>query len=218
MRQTDKAALFSAVIFKELSAVQLNGLLSRFNFEIKTYKKHEKIFTPDSFSKSLAIILKGSVFVYKETGKAELLMNSLSAGAVFGMSSMFYEEKCFPTTVSAKEDCRILFITKEQLLEIFAEYPQTVGSYIAVLSEKIHYLNSKISGLCGSDAAAKLRTYLENAAAKAASNEFILPVSFSELSQALSIGRTSLYRAFDELSEQGFLEKDGKIIKIKSSQ
>ena len=41
-----------------------------------------------------------------------------------------------------------------------------------------------------------------------------LPVSISELSRVLSLGRTSLYAAFDELTENGQIERTGKQIRI----
>jgi DNA-binding IclR family transcriptional regulator len=37
-----------------------------------------------------------------------------------------------------------------------------------------------------------------------------LDVSISALSELLDVGRASLYRAFDKLTEDGFLRKDGR--------
>lgn len=214
MKKNELAALTSCVLFKGFSERDVLGAVSLTSYRAETFSKRSDIFTPERFTRSLAVILKGSAEVFKPSSGAPMLMSILVPGDVFGLPSVFCGEKPFPTEVRAREDCRVLFIPKEELEAIFAAYPAAVYNYIAVLSEKIHYLNEKIERLASPGADEKLKLFLENTARKAGSDEFILPVSLSELASSLSVGRTSLYRAMDELTASGYLKRDGRKIRL----
>lgn len=210
MRKNDPAAVKKCVLFTSAQEQTVYSLFDKEKFTISSYKKNEDIFTREVYSKCLAVILSGAASVYKN----HTLMSILYPGAIFGMSVLFYDTGDFPTTVKAREDCRILFITKEQLVEIFRTDPITAQNYITVLSERIHYLNSKIESLTEQSPALKLLAYLEAFSQKSGQDEFTLPISLIELANSLSIGRTSLYRAFEELESNNKLVKNGKKIRL----
>ena len=210
MRKNDLTAVKKCILFSSAQEQTIYSLFDKEKFTISSYKKNEDIFTPEAYSKCLAVVLSGEASVYKNN----TLMSILSPGAIFGMSVLFYDEGDFPTTIKARADCRILFITKEQLLEIFKADPITTQNYITVLSERIHYLNTKIENLTEQSPALKLLIYLEALSQKTQKDEFTLPISLIELANSLSIGRTSLYRAFEELESNNKLVKNGKKIRL----
>lgn len=210
MRKNDLTAIKKCVLFSTAQEQTMYSLFDKEKFTISSYKKNEDIFTPEEYSKCLAVVLSGAASVYKN----RTLMSILSPGAIFGMSVLFYDAGDFPTTVKAREDCRILFITKEQLIEIFRTDPITAENYITVLSERIHYLNTKIESLTEQSPTLKLLVYLEAFSQKSGKDEFTLPISLIELANSLSIGRTSLYRAFEELERNNKLAKNGKKIRL----
>lgn len=214
MKKTDIESIEKCRIFENAGNMLKEELLESKAYEIRVFQKGEKVFSPGNFRKCLVLILKGTAEVSKETGKGELYMSRLTAGNIFGMSCLFDEEEDFPTTVTAKENMRVLFITKEQLLSLFSRYPVILENYLCILSKKIHFLNKKIENISEPDSKAALKSYLLDTAKKLGTSKFSLPVSMQKLSSLLSIGRTSLYRAFDELTEEGFLIKDGKVITI----
>lgn len=213
LRKSDIEAVKGCCLFSGLSDSQLNEILSSPQITVSTYKRHAPIFTPSSYMRSLAVITKGKADVYKQTDKGALFLSILPSGGVFGMAALFYEENGFINSVSARTDCRVCFIPKEYLERIFINYPHVAQNYITVLSQKIHYLNAKIANLASPSPAVRLLSYLQ-ALDGGNDGEINLPVSMSELSKALSLGRTSLYNAFDELSANGVIERDGKTIRI----
>lgn len=214
MKKNDIEAIKRCRVFTGTENDICSELLSSGKYEIKTYLRNETVFSPERFNKCLAVILKGTAEVSKNTDKGMLYMSTLSSGNVFGMSSVFYDGGSFPTYVTAKEALRVLFITKEQLQELFVLHPVILRNFLSILSTKIHFLNEKIESISSADAKAALRNYLIDTTKKLGKNEFSLPVSYQKLASMLSIGRTSLYRAFDELTEEGFLIKNGKTITI----
>lgn len=214
MKKTDVNILIGSDIFTGLTENELLSLIGRYGLGAVSYKKHDFIFTPENYRNALAVILKGSAEVYKTTEKGQMFLSLLSAGAVFGMAALFYEENGFINTVCARDNCRILFIEKEKLCGIFAEYPVCAENYITVLSRKIHYLNTKIDFLTSPAPAARLLNWLTDESERRGRDEFTLPVSYTELASLLFMGRTSLYRSFDELTENGKLVREGKTIKL----
>ena len=213
MRSSEFEAIKKCSLFADISDERLTDILKNDRITFKSYKKHSNIFTPSSFCLSLAVIVKGKADVYKQTDKGELFLSILTPGRVFGMAGLFYEKEGFINTVTAREDCRVLFIPKDVLTELFTEYPKIAENYITVLSHKIHYLNAKISNLTSPSPSSRLMSYLYSLDGDE-SGTVTVPVSFSELSRILSLGRTSLYNALDELISDGKIERSGKTIRI----
>lgn len=214
MKKNDIAALKNCILFENSPEALFEELLSSGKYSIISYVRGDKIFSPENAPRSLAIILKGTAEVSKSTGRGTLYMSSLTAGKISGMSCLFGETGSFPTTVRAKESMRVLFIEKQQLMSLFSAYPDILEKYLSLLSRKICFLNEKIESISAPDVKEALRSYLIDASQKQNSCTFSLPVSVQKLSSVLSVGRTSLYRAFDELTEEGFLTKNGKVITI----
>lgn len=213
MTASDLSSLLSCPLFKGLSGSQLSEITCRHIFSVARYKKHEDIFTPSFYKQSLAVITKGKADVYKTAGDTTLFLSILSEGGIFGMATLFYEDEGFVNTVTAREDCRVCFITKQQLNEILRENPQIAQNYITLLSKKIHYLNSKISNLLSPSPAVRLMSYLESICPDD-TDCVKIPISLTELSRVLSLGRTSLYNAIDELTESGRIIREGKTIRL----
>ncbi len=214
MKKNDILAISSCAIFSGTDDSLTAELLGTKKYTIRTYSKGEDIYSPDCFEKSLALILKGTAEVSKHTEKGTLFMSRLTAGNVFGMSCIFSDAEDFPTRVTARETTRILFITRQQLKELFILFPQVLENYLGILSRKIHFLNEKIESISAPDAAAALKGYLTETAERLGTDSFTLPVSAQKLASILGVGRTSVYRAFDKLIQDGFIKKDGKVITI----
>ena len=197
-----------------------NPLFSHFDIEnfrdgikIVSAKKGETIMTKKSFSRCLALILKGSASVSKiGLDGRRTVINTLSSGDVFGMATLFYEEAEYPSEITAESGLRFALFSKEIIEEAFTASPEFAKAYVTLLSEKIHFLNKKLSAFSEGETSEKLLRWILNAAN--GKKEFELPCSISKLASMLGMGRASVYRSFDSLSERGIIEKDGKKIVI----
>lgn len=187
------------------------------NAGIINAKKGDRLMTKKHFSRCLALIIKGEASVSKVSADGRrIIINRLSEGDVFGMATLFYEEAEFPSEITAESPLRLAVFSKAEVEKVFASSPEFAKAYVTLLSEKIHFLNSKISAFSEGEASEKLLHWIETASG--GEREFVLPCSVSKLAQMLGIGRASVYRAFDALSDRGILEKDGKIIRIPDPQ
>ena len=169
--------------------------------------------TENNFSRCLALVLKGRASVSKiGLDGRRTIINRFSEGDVFGMATLFFEEEEYPSEITAENSLRLAVFPKETIEKAFFEYPDFAKAYVVLLSEKIHFLNKKLSAFSEGEAAEKLLRWIKNFSN--GKDEFFLPCSVSKLAGMLGIGRASVYRAFDTLSERGIIEKDGKKIVI----
>lgn len=207
--------LASNILFEGISEETLRTLVGEDKAPAK-YPRSTVIFSPTDYIPSLAFIITGSALVYKAgmDGK-RILMSRLSPGDVFGMASLFYETEKYPSEIHAETDCQILFLSKAWVEEAFSLEPRLAHNYIALLSERIHFLNRRIESLAAEDTRARLTQTLRTLQkAQGSQTTLTLPFSLSQLAELLGVGRASLYRAIDALEAEGVLTRNGKIITI----
>ena len=106
-----------------------------------------------------------------------------------------------------------MFLGRAAVEAVFAADPRTAIGYIAFLSEKIGFLNARLSTFTAESAEARLAGYILRAAA--GRDAFVSALPLSRLAELLGLGRASLYRAFDALCAAGAIEKKQKNITIK---
>lgn len=169
------------------------------------------------FCRCLGVLLRGRATVYKVCpGGRRVILSVLEQGKTFGMSTLFYEADACPTEIAASGACRMVFFSKELVERAFAESPEFARSYVTLLSRKIHFLNRRLATFVEADCRDKLLSYLSGI--YTGGESLRLPGSMSELAQTLSVGRASLYRAFDALEEEGILCRDGRNILVRNAE
>jgi CRP-like cAMP-binding protein len=173
----------------------------------KDYKKGGVIYSPDSFSKAIGLILSGRA---EATGE-NVLKRVFSEGDTFGAAALFGDEKQYISSIKAKTDCTVLFVDEKLLISIFNTYPSVSLNYISFLSDRVRLLNRKIGLYTCKGAGSKLYEYLT---LNADENNRVTVTNMSSLAKAASLGRTSLYRAFDELESRGMVKRDRNVITI----
>ena len=211
MTAKDKAVLLKNELFSAAPSGFFDG-----RTEIIAVKKGESVMTQKYFRRCLALILRGKATVSKIglDGKRTII-NTLSEGDVFGMATLFYEESDFPSEITAESTLRLAVFPKELVEEAFGASAEFAKAYATLLSKKIHFLNKKISAFSEGDASERLMRWILCSAA--GEKELMLQCSITKLADMLGIGRASVYRAFEALTESGMIEKNGKKIVILKS-
>lgn len=199
-------------IFKNVPEADLCAIAENYA-SLSVCEKHDVIFSENSYTRSLVIIIKGSASVTKQSGNSKILMNILQKGDIFGMATLFFEEENYLTQITALEKVTMAVFSKENVQKIFSLYPAVSENYITILSEKIHFLNKKISTYTKAETIQKVASFI----LQCADNEkmlAVLPYSITNIADALNVGRASVYRAFDTLENDSVIKREGKKIKI----
>lgn len=112
------------------------------NGQSRCFAKGEEIYSPAHYSKSLGILLRGKAVVERD----QVLLNQLSAGECFGVAALFVQREQYVTTVRARTDCKVLFLSLEAMQRLL-ENPQVSLNYIRFLSDRIQFLNRRLPAL-----------------------------------------------------------------------
>lgn len=177
---------------------------------LRTYRAGEVVYAPDSpGAPRLGILTDGKASVSTPDPAHNVLLRFLGAGDLFGIANLFSTER-FVSTVRAESDCTCLFLTEETVRGLLDTDRRFRENYICYLAGRVRFLNRKIGYLTGGSAERRLALYL----AGLGREEITLPCSISTLSELLDLGRASLYRAFDRLTADGWLIRDGKHLRL----
>lgn len=176
--------------------------------EEKSYCKGETIYTQQNSRRALALVLEGHIRVWQ----GKVVMNDLFAQDVFGAAALFGSDEDYPSTVVAETDCRLLFIPQETVVAWMQAVPQVATNYVRFLSDRIRFLNRRLATLTAGQADGKLWRYL---LAHRDENGVVTVIDgMRELAERLDMGRSSLYRSLDALTEAGKIRRERKKIVI----
>lgn len=200
--------LDSLFLFEGLTESERDKCYKMAQTEEKSYCKGDPIYSRFHAQKALAVILHGHVRVLQ----GRVVMNDLLAGDVFGVAALFGSEEEYPSTVVAETDCRILFIPQETVIHWMASVPRVAENYVRFLSNRIRFLNLRLSTLTAGQADGKLWRYL--LANRDENGVVTVTDGMSELAERLDMGRSSLYRSLDSLTEIGRIRRVRKKIYI----
>ena len=168
------------------------------------FTRGEVIYSPESFRHALGIVATGRVDVENSSG---VHLNRLTEGGLFGVAAAFGEPERYISTIRAAGACEVIFISGALLERLFREEPGCSVRYIAFLTDRVRFLNAKIDGFTAPNVLEALEKWL----IRAGSGERSFTVaSWSGVSRALGVSRTSLYRALDTLEADGKISRDGK--------
>ncbi len=177
--------------------------------EKRTYRKGEEL---SCGAPALYLLESGKARVYRTSGGKKVLYNTLVAGSAFGCAQLFGGGG-YVTTVVAANSC-VCRIIPEAAVEKLVETDHAFArNYVAFLTDRIRFLNRRISSFTAGTGEQTLASYLlsllpvsgETGSDRA---EVRLPLKMAALASALNMSRPTLYRAFRILEEQGAAVKD----------
>lgn len=203
--------LESISLFHGISSDVLLALLNLPGTEIKTYKEGDIIYSPETTVKCLGVFLSGVAAVHSVDSTNGVLLRDFAKNDVFGLATLFGSRSRFVSIISARRACKVLFFTAEDIHALVNSNPTFMMNYIRCLSDKICYLNTKISCFTAGSPERKLAYFL---CSQSPENSFSLSINANSLSDMLNIGRASLYRVFDKFTADGFIKKEGKTITL----
>ncbi len=153
------------------------------------------------FPAGLGFVLTGSVRVTRDN--ASTLLNILPAGGMFGVSTLFCGDSRPDTDLFAAGETDILFLPEGRVVTLLAGNGQVLENYLSFVSKRICFLNGKLGTFASQSAEDKILRHI-------AQNGGCVEIkSMTELAAMLSMGRASLYRGVEKLTETGRLRRDG---------
>ena len=175
---------------------------------VSRFNAAEPIYSTDSYRKCLGVILSGKVEMFGTSCNNTVRLNTATVGEIFGAAALFGSPEQYVSVVRAKTAAEVLFIDENEMERFIRSDSSLALAYIAFLSDRIRFLNRKITSFTAKNADdATAQALLESGV-----DEF--KVNMSRLCKQLDIGRTSLYRSFENLVRLGTIEYSEGTVKI----
>ena len=203
------------IIFTGSAQTSVNKYITEKDFWVSSFAPHQTMCSPKEKNTRVGIILSGIASVSSDSGNSKFVLKTLSEGDMFGIANLYSADTPFPSIISAKTDVKCLFIDGNAFRIFIENDQQALKRYLQLLNNKIMYLNHKITIFTAGNTEKKVAIFLyENQTDK----EVNLSCSMSALAELLGLGRASLYRAIDKLTELGLIARQDKKIFVPDNE
>ena len=149
--ETAAALLASSPIFQGAIPQELQAFLLRGGVPLHAFQRGETLCLPGAPPPRPGPPAAGS--------NRPVLMSTLQQGDLFGAVTLYGSRDYFITRVIARSPCTALFLSRELVDELLMQDPRFARQYIAYLSDRIYFLNSKIDAFTGGSAESRLAAY-----------------------------------------------------------
>lgn len=190
-----------------LGKVALHGLTRHF-------ARNAIIVTEGDDTDSLYVLLSGKVkvFVSGEDGR-ELEVNRIGPGGYFG--EVVLDGGPRSASVMALEDCRCAIVQRAGVSRLVAEVPEFAEHLLRKLAHRVRVLTASVRDLALMDTYGRVaRLLLE--LAEAVDGQLVIPEKLTQkdISQRVGCSREMISRIFSDLSEGGYVRREGGTIII----
>ena len=186
---------------------------------INRFPKRTAIVDAGSESKSLYLILKGSVsIILREDDDREIVVAYLNPGDFFGEMGLFEQNPQRTAEVRTRDVCEIAEISYENFHEVSTQYPDLSYAVFAQLVRRLKNTTRKVTDLAFIDVSGRIARCLIDLSAQP--EAMILPngrqirITRQEIGRIVGCSREMVGRVLKTLEEQGMIETDGKAILI----
>ena len=179
------------------------------------YKKGENIFSEGEKANGLYAVGTGRIKVFKLSPEGrEQILHIFGPGEVFGEVPVFAGKR-FPASADTMEKSRILFFPRDSLISLIEKNPTIALNMLGVLSLRLRRFTSMIDDLSLKEVPGRLaKHFLYLSEQNNGAGEFELNITKGQLASLLGTIPETLSRILTKMSEQGFIELDGRKIKI----
>jgi CRP-like cAMP-binding protein len=221
MKAAEQLELLSRVdIFESLSKEEireiLDDLLQR-NVQINL-SAGEVFYTPRQPDGKLFVLIKGCVRIYKMEAAREFTLEVVDAGTVFG--EVAFTPHAFRESYAEATEPSVVFAMERAAVErLILEKPQVGLRMITLLSERLHYYETRMEDVTLKEVPARLASlilFLIESEGVQIPGEIRIPTSYTHQHLGTMIGanREAVTRAFGRLQDQGALQIRRRLIYV----
>ncbi len=199
--------LTKCVLFRSLNSEEIKNLMSSVKYSIKHFDKDQTIAIEGDDCNNLGIIIKGHIEIHKSFSSGKVVtINHFESGNIFGEALVFSGIHSYPATLISNDDTEIMFISREDVLEMMSLNKAVLHNFMGVLSNRILMLNERLTNLTYDTVRKKIANILLLEYARQRSSNLILPYSRKKMAELLNIPRPSLSRELINMKEDGLID------------
>ncbi|MGM0508230.1 MAG: Crp/Fnr family transcriptional regulator [Fusobacteriota bacterium] len=197
-------------LFKDISIEKIKKYFDTINYRKKDFSKDEIIgFRGDKYEE-LIILIDGKVEGKMPSLSGETKQVEIMTGPKVLAPNFIFGKNILPVDIIAKNDSEVVFIKKEDLLNLFQSDKKILENYLNILCKKSYFLTQRIfDNFTYKTIKEKLTNYfLKNLNEK--NSEVKIKMTQRELAEYFGIRRPSLSREIKKLRDQDLIKKIGR--------
>ncbi len=210
---TDVAFLSRTLLFRGISAQEIQGMLGCLDAREKHYKKGEVIYAPGDLVKAPGMVLSGSVFIENDDfwGNKSIL-DRIQPGLLFAETYACLPGEALMVRVVAAEETEVLFLDLEHLLHVCSRtctwHTRLISNLLMIAANKNLNLSRRIFHTSAKSIRGRLLSYLSYQAIRNGSSDFTIPFRRQELADYLGVDRSALSSELGKMQREGLLQSD----------
>jgi len=206
--------LCQSPIFRGIPADDLQKIFSQIHYQVKKYRKDDRVVNAGEVCDRLLIIQAGSVKAEMNdySGKT-IKIEDLSAPWPLATAFLFGKENRFPVTVSATTDVEMVSVGKAEFVKLLQLDVLILNNYLNTISTRAQFLSQKLKFLSFKTIKQKIAHYLLEKAVDRLQSVDIQQTQ-GQLAEMFGVTRPSLARTLGEMSQDGLIQTDRRCIKI----
>lgn len=210
----DFNGLSQCPLFRGITFQEGEELLKKVNYQVKRFKKDEIVAIAGEVVQHMNIILSGSVRgeMIDYSGKI-IKIEDIEAPKPIASAFLFGKENCFPVTVTANDEVKILAIPVPEFLKILQFNTQILRNYLNTISTRAQFLSQKLNFLSFKTIKEKVAHFLLQQAGDKLHSVFVDSTQ-QQLADLFGVTRPSLARVFSEMQKENLIEIEKRTIKI----
>lgn len=203
-------------IFKNITNDEIEFMLKCFHAIRMTYKKERTIISSIINSNYIGVILSGTANMVRYDYKGNrTILEKLERNSVFGnIFTMLGND----ISIIATTDCEVLLIEYSHVYEQCRKncrcHSIFTSNILDLLSDKVNELNERLEVLSNRSIRDKLLSYFGLLVKGKSKRSFILPFTYTELADYLSVDRSAMQRELKNLKDEGFITTNGKRVTL----
>lgn len=214
-----KETLRDVPLFSEMDISQLREIseISR----VEQFKKNHHIFLENDTYRGFYIVLKGSIKVYRISSEGkEYILHLRKPPQPFADVPLFEEGGNYPANAQALEDSLLLFIPKEEFIELIRKNPSIALKMLAGFAKRMRKMTDKMEEISTKEVSNRLARFIleeiqKNDSIKLKEPFLRLTISKSTVATYLGTITETLSRTFKKFQDEHIIVVNGKKIFVK---
>jgi CRP-like cAMP-binding protein len=219
MTKDQALILSSCPLFKGVSDDEVLELFNKVPYSMKSYNKDALLMIRGDAYDSLKILIKGEVSaeIQDFNGKT-IKIENLKAPDALATGILFADDNTLPVTLVAQSEITLISIPKVSIVNIAQNNKHFLLNYFSDSGNKVVYLAEKIRLFKFKSLRQKFTGYILSLSDKQNSLKVKLPYTREKLAELFGVARPSLSRVCSEMSDEGLVRLEGKIVTIKDKK
>jgi len=203
-------------LFESLSKEEIRELI-RQNSEVRL-EEGETFYAPWQKDGKLFILKKGRMRLYRTEGSREFTLEVVDAGTVFGEMA-FTPHHLRESYARAMEPSLVFAMERAEVERLIEEQPQVGIRMISLLSERLHYYETRMEDVTLKEVPARLASlilFLIESEGVQVPGEIRVPTRYTHehLGTMIGANREAVTRAFGRLQDEGALQIRRRLIYV----